>query len=268
MNNSDNASWVDSHCHLDFDTFDQDRAEVIERARRNGARALLTIGTHVHSIATIQPILETYAWIYGTVGLHPHEIQSSQQNWMHDFTHIQKQARHDKIIGIGETGLDFVQADEVVMENQRQCFDAHIQLAIEKNKPIIVHTREAEKDTNESINRGVQQGLKGVIHCFTGSLEFAQNMLDCGFYISISGIVTFKNAKNLQNIVRQLPLSRILIETDSPYLAPMPHRGQRNEPSFVCHTAAYLADLYQMTTQDVYRQTTENFFNLFFNTQA
>ena len=225
---------IDSHCHLDYAHLFNQLDDVVKRAEINQVKYLLTICTTLESFEKIRFIVEKYKNIYGTFGIHPHETKN--------FTNIDTKIilesinKSNKIIGIGETGLDYYynNSDKSI---QKKSFMTHINAAAELNIPLIVHSRNAEKETYEILKSETRNSnLKVLMHCFTGSKVFAQKLLDLNFYISLSGIITFKNATELLDVVSFLPIDKLLVETDSPYLSPLPHRGKPNEPSFIIHT--------------------------------
>ncbi|MGI9392563.1 MAG: TatD family hydrolase [Parvibaculales bacterium] len=250
--------FVDSHCHLDFPDFTEDREEVIKRAGDAKVSNMLSICTRLSDIERICKIADTYPHIYASIGVHPHEADKENNLTLEKLIGYSSQS---KVIALGETGLDFYYENSP-KEAQIQAFAVHIEAAKQTKLPLIVHTREAEQETCRQLEE--QKGeISGVIHCFTGTKELADRALALGFYISVSGIVTFKNAQNLRDVLADIPLERLLIETDAPYLAPVPYRGKRNEPAFIRHTAQCLADSKHISLEDVARATTENFFSLF-----
>ncbi len=251
---------VDSHCHLTYEGLREDIAGVLARARAAGVETFLTIATRLVDHDEIVAVTERYAQIFATVGVHPHEAERAA-----DLTAetLAARARHPRIVGIGETGLDYYY-DNAPRNAQRAAFRAHIAAAQETGLPLVVHSREAEDDTRTLLAEAVERGsLRAVIHCFTGSREFMKEMLGMGFYISISGIVTFKSAKDLQETVKAIPEDRLLLETDAPFLAPVPHRGKRCEPAFVADTARFVARLRGVDLEKLAASTTANFFRLF-----
>lgn len=251
---------VDSHCHLDFDVFDEDRQETIQRARDAGVATLVTICTHVTRFDRIRAIAEGYADIWCTVGIHPHQAEEEPVVSVEDLVSC---AAHPKVVGIGETGLDYYY-DNSPRELQKTSFRTHIAAARETGLPLIVHTRDADDDMADILEDEMGKGdFPGVLHCFSSGRRLAERALDIGFYISLSGIVTFKNAQDLRDIAKDVPADRILVETDSPFLAPIPNRGKRNEPSFVVDTAAKVAELVGMEKDELSRTSTDNFFRLF-----
>ena len=246
---------VDSHCHLDF-AAPAERPEIIARARRAGVGTLLTIATKLGEIDTVRAIAEDDPDIWCSVGVHPHEAATDKI----DKAGLVALTQHPKVIGIGETGLDF-HYDHSPRAEQAASFRSHAAAARETGLPLIVHTRGADPETIEILHEG--RLTNGVIHCFSTGRELAEKALEFGFYISLSGIVTFKNAEDLRATVRDLPLDRLLIETDAPYLAPVPLRGRPNEPAFITHTAAFVADLKGVTIEQLAAVTSANFFRLF-----
>jgi TatD DNase family protein len=251
---------VDSHCHLDFDDFGPELPDVIARARRAGVGTMLTICTKVTEFAEVRGLAEANPDIWASVGIHPHEAATQPET---DTAALVEMARHPKVVGIGETGLDFFY-DHSPRDRQEASFRAHAAASRETGLPLIVHTREADERTAAVLaEEAAEGGLSGVIHCFSSGRQLAEKALDLGFYISLSGIVTFKKAEELRAIAAEVPLDRLLVETDAPYLAPIPHRGKRNEPAFVVHTAAVVAALKGVAPEELAERTTENFFRLF-----
>ena len=252
---------VDSHCHLDFETLYKDLDGVVQRANHNKIKYLLTICTTLHSFEKIKIITDKYKNIYGTFGIHPHETKDHLNIDSNFITNKIKKSK--KIIGIGETGLDFFY-NHSDKNSQKKSFINHIEAASNLNIPLIVHTRNAEKDTLYIIKSEKKNtDLKFLIHCFTGSDTFAKKLIDMDCYISISGIVTFKKNVELKNAVSNIPLENLLVETDSPYLSPEPFRGKPNEPSFIIHTVNKLSELKNVSNEEIMRNTTNNFIKLF-----
>ena len=252
--------FIDSHCHLNYKGLVEQEREVLARARANGVQGMLNISTRESEWDAVIGLAEREPAVWASVGIHPHE--ADQHGDMTSAKLVEK-ARHPDVIGIGETGLDYYY-DYSDREQQQASFRQHIVAARESGLPIIVHTRDAEDDTARIMREEMEQGAySGVIHCFTASADFARIALDLGLYISLSGIVTFKNAKDLQEIAQTIPDDRLLIETDSPFLAPVPHRGRTCEPSFVSDTARFLAELKNIEIESLAAQTTSNFFRLF-----
>jgi TatD DNase family protein len=251
---------VDSHCHLDFPEFAADFDGVMARARDAGVGAMVTICTRLSRFDEIRAIAEARDNVWCTVGVHPHE---AAEEGVDAPSRLLELARHDKVVGFGETGLDYYY-EHSPREAQQRSFRAHIAAARQAGLPLIVHTRDADDDTVAILTEEhAKAPFTGLIHCFTSSRELAEKMLDIGFYISISGIVTFKKAEALRETVRAVPLDRLLVETDAPYLAPVPHRGKRNEPAYVAGTAACVAELKGLAPDALARATTDNFFRLF-----
>ena len=251
---------IDSHCHLDHEPLFSDLKNVIQRSKDVGIEKLLTISTSIDSFSKIKQLIHKDEIIYGTVGIHPHE---SDKNVLTSTQLVQNLIENEKIIGIGETGLDFYYNNSD-REKQISSFKEHIEASIETKSPLIVHSRNAEKETYEILNSYKNNDLKILMHCFTGSKKFAEKLLTLNSYFSASGIITFKNTIDLQNTFKFLPLDKILIETDSPFLAPVPNRGKKNEPSFIDHTAQKLADIKNISKSDLVDFTTNNFNKLFF----
>lgn len=251
---------IDSHCHLDFPELAGDETGVLARAQAAGIGGMLTISTRLDQFDRVRAIAERHDNVWCSVGVHPHEAKEEGQRTP---DRLIEAAKHPKVVGIGETGLDFFYEHSPRAE-QAESFRAHIAAARETGLPIIVHTRDADPETGDILEAEYAQGaFRGVIHCFTSGPELARRALALGFYISISGIVTFKTAEKLRATVRDLPLDRLLVETDSPYLAPIPKRGRPNEPSFVTHTAAKVAELKGVGIAELQAATTASFFRLF-----
>ncbi len=252
---------VDSHCHLDFDDFTDERAQVLARAREAGVGWMLTIGTRVTAFDGVLAIAEQAENVFCSVGIHPHEAAREPSLTAEHL--VRMAARSPKVVGFGEAGLDYYY-DHSPREDQRRVFRTHAAAAREAQLPLIVHTRDADEETLQILREEQSAGaFPGLIHCFSTGRQLAEGAIDLGMYISLSGILTFPRAETLREIVRDLPLERLLVETDSPYLAPVPRRGKRNEPAFVAHTAAKLAEIKGLSPEEVARATTENFFRLF-----
>ena len=252
---------IDSHCHLDHKTLLSDLSNVIKRSKDVGIEKLLTISTTLESFERIKKIVKIDEIIYGTIGIHPHESKDDQITT--DFI-VENFDKHPKIIGIGETGLDFFYNNS---EKDKQIFSfkQHIEAAIKTNAPLIIHSRNAEDETFDILNDYKNKNLKILMHCFTGTKEFAENLLTLNVFFSASGIITFKNSVDLQNTFKFIPLDKILIETDSPFLAPVPNRGKKNEPSFIDFTAKKLAEIRNISKNELIKSTTNNFNKLFFD---
>ncbi len=253
-------TFIDSHCHLNYKGLVEQQQDVLERARAAGVGTMLTISTRESEWDDVIGIAEREEDIWATVGIHPHEADSHAHV---DTAKLIARAQHPRVVGIGESGLDYYY-DHSDRDQQQTSFRAHIAAARETGLPIIVHTRDAEDDTAAILRDEMGKGAyPGVIHCFTASDAFAEIALDLGFYISISGIVTFKNARDLQATAARVPIERLLIETDAPFLAPVPHRGKTGEPAFVADTARFLADLRGVDVMTLATATTANFHRLF-----
>lgn len=252
--------FVDSHCHLNYKGLFEQQVDVLQRARAGGVSAMLNISTREREWDEVIGLAERENDVWASVGIHPHEADDHTGV---DAAKLIDRASHARVIGIGETGLDYYY-DHSDRQQQQASFREHIAASRTTGLPLIVHTRDAEDDTAQILTEEMGKGaFPGVIHCFTASAEFGQIALDLGFYISISGIVTFKNAKDLQDVARTIPANRLLIETDSPFLAPVPHRGKSCEPAFVANTAQFLADLREVPVQLLAQQSRENFYSLF-----
>jgi len=251
---------VDSHCHLDF-AEEAERPEIVARARRAGVKTLVTICTKLDEFPTVRAIAEADPDIWCSVGVHPHEAATEPATNVETLVGF---TRHPKVVGIGETGLDFYY-EHSPRERQAEIFRIHIAAAREAGVPVIVHTRDADPETIKILEE--ERPPSGLIHCFSTGRALAERAIELGFYISLSGIVTFKTAQELRDIVRDLPLDRILVETDAPYLAPVPLRGRRNEPAFITHTAALVAQLKGISAEELAQATTANFFRLFTKAQ-
>ena len=251
---------IDSHCHLDHEPLYSDLNNVIKRSKDIGIKKLLTISTSVESFSRVKDIVKKDDIIFGTIGIHPHEADKNDIDT--EFI-IKNLNLNKKIIGVGETGLDFYY-DNSDRNKQIKSFKLHIEAALKADIPLIIHSRNAEEETFEILNNYKDKKLKILMHCFTGSQHFAEQLLKLDAYFSASGIITFKKSIELQNTFKFLPLNRILIETDSPFLAPVPNRGKKNEPAFIDFTAAKLAEIRGIPKSELIKITTDNFDNLFF----
>ncbi len=251
---------IDSHCHLDQEPLINQISDVINRSKKAGVKKILTISTTFDSFNKILDIIKLDPIIYGTFGIHPHEVD---RNFTTTKAIVENISKNKKLIGIGETGLDFYYNNSQKVE-QINSFKSHIEAAIELNLPVIVHSRNAEKETYEILNLYKKKNPKILMHCFTGSKKFAESLLNFNILFSASGIITFKNSKELQNTFMQIPNNKLLIETDSPFLAPEPMRGKKNEPSFIKYTANKLAELKNISLENLNKILTENFNSLFF----
>ena len=251
---------VDSHCHLDYPELSRDLEGVMARARNAGVGHLLTIGTKISAFDQVLAAAERFPNVSCSVGIHPHEAGTEIAV---DAAKLIALADHPKVVAFGETGLDFYY-EHSPRDQQERSFRAHIAAARQAQMPVIVHTRDADDDMARILSEEMEQGaFTGVIHCFSSGRELADLAVKLGLYISISGIVTFKKADALRDVVKTVPLERLLVETDSPYLAPVPFRGKSNEPAYVAHTAATVAALKGVTPAELAARTTENFFALF-----
>lgn len=251
---------IDSHCHLEYEGLVEHRRDVLSRARAAGVGGFLNISTRQSEWDNVIGTAEREADVWASVGIHPHEADAHADLGM---AVLLEAAAHPKVIAIGETGLDYYY-DKSDRQVQQNLFRTHIAVARETGLPLIVHTRDAEEDTARILTEEMEKGaFPALIHCFTASAEFGRIMLNLGLTISLSGIVTFKNAKELQEIAKELPEDRILVETDAPFLAPVPHRGRTCEPSFVADTAAFVAELRGITPAQLHEVTTRNFHALF-----
>jgi TatD DNase family protein len=251
---------VDSHCHLDFPDYAGQVGDVLARARSAGVGVCVSIGTELKRFPGVKAVAEAHADVWCSVGVHPHE---SEKELLDDEAALVAEAAHPKVVGIGETGLDYYY-EHSPRQPQQANFRSHIAAARRTGLPVIVHTRDAEDDTIAILREEMAMGpFTGLIHCFTGTQKLADAALELGLYISVSGIATFKNSAALRDVIKNVPLDRLLVETDAPYLAPVPYRGKTNEPAFVVHTAALLAGLKGVNEEMLAAATTENFFRLF-----
>lgn len=251
---------VDSHCHLEFPEYADDFDGVLARAAENDVGLMLTISTRLSNFDMVRRIAEDNDNIYCSVGVHPHQSEEEEGVTVERLIEL---TDHPRVVGIGETGLDY-HYDNSPRDIQRDSFRTHIAAARETGLPLIVHTRNADADTVGILQEEMGKGsFTGLIHCFSTTRYLAEAAIEMGLYVSCAGIITFKKADDLRETVRDLPLTRLLVETDAPYLAPMPHRGKRNEPAFVAHTAEKLAEIKGVSVNDVAAATTTNFFNLF-----
>ena len=252
---------IDSHCHLDHEPLLSDLPNVLKRSKDIGIEKLLTISTSFESFSRVKELVNKDEMIYGTIGIHPHE---SSTNIISAKEIIDNLNDNQKIIGIGETGLDFYYNNSE-KDKQITSFREHIKASIKTNIPLIVHSRNAENETFEILNEYKNENIKILMHCFTGSKKFSEKLLSLNSYFSASGIITFKNSLDLQETFKSIPAENILIETDSPFLAPVPNRGKKNEPSFIDFTAAKLAEIKNISKKELIELTTNNFNKLFFN---
>ena len=261
---------VDSHCHLDFKDFDGELDEIVERAKQNAVDYMLSISVDFENFQNIHDISKRFENIWCTTGIHPNNVTKkvNDLNLKSLEETLKINLKKTKVIGLGETGLDFFREEDNRI-NQIKYFETHLMVSKETGVPVIVHTRSAESDTIKILkNLNEENKVKGLIHCFTSTKEVAEAALNQGFYISLAGIITFKNAKDIVDIVNYIPLNRLLVETDSPYLSPMPYRGKRNEPSYVKYTLQKLAEIKNISYEKMAKVTTENFFKLFSNIKS
>ncbi len=254
---------VDSHCHLDYPDYDDEGLEaIIKRAQEQGVEKFLTISTNLPVFDKVLAVAKKFPnVVYCTVGTHPHHAGEEPEM---DFSRddIIKLTHHKEVVGIGETGLDYFY-EHSLKDEQKQGLIKHIEASLETDLPLVVHTRDADEDLIDILKNTSEGKLRGVIHCFSGGKDLARAALDLGFYISVSGIITFKKTDELREAVKYVPMDRLLVETDCPFLAPVPYRGKRNEPAYVTHTAMTLSELKEITIDEVSDITTKNFFNLF-----
>jgi len=249
---------IDSHAHLEMKEFDSDREEVIQRAGSEGVDFIITVGTNLKLSSKAVALAGRYENIYATVGVHPHDVAKTDKNTFDAIKELVK--THKKIVAYGEIGLDFFR-NLSPQEKQMEVFGLQLELAKELCLPVVIHDREAHRQALETVRAsGIR---RGVFHCFSGDYEMARKCIDLGFYLSVPGVVTFDKSKTLQDVVERVPLSSLLVETDAPYLAPVPHRGQRNEPSYVVHTAKKVAQIKKISWEEVARVTSVNAMNLF-----
>lgn len=253
---------VDSHCHLNFPDLAANMPTVLQNMRDNGVAHALCIGVTLEKFPEVLAVAEAHAHIYATVGIHPDNEDVEEA----DVARLIALADHPKVVGIGETGLDYFRLTGD-LEWQRERFRTHIRAAIATGKPLVIHTRNAAEDTIRIMREEGAERCGGVMHCFTESQEVAEQAMELGFYISLSGIVTFKNAQALKEVAKSIPLDRMLVETDSPYLAPIPFRGKTNQPAYVKHVAEHVAELRGISLDEVAAATTQNFFRLFRHAQ-
>lgn len=249
---------VDSHCHLDFPEFAENFPQYLQGMQENGVGCAVCIGVNLENLPRVLALADAYPQIFASVGVHPEPIDVREPS-VADLVGL---AAHAKVIAIGETGLDYYWHKDAP-EWQRQRFRTHIRAARETGKPLVIHTRDSAVDTLRLMREEGAEEVGGIMHCFTESWEVAEAALAMGFYISFSGIVTFKNAQALKDVARRVPLDHLLVETDSPYLAPVPHRGQMNQPAYVKHVAEEIARLRGLRYEEVVTLTTANFFRLF-----
>jgi len=255
---------VDSHCHLDFPDYAGQVDRIVARAAEAGVGVCLSIGTELKKFPGVKAVAEKFPNVWCSVGVHPHE---SEKELLDDEAALIAETAHPKVVGIGETGLDYYY-EHSPRQPQQKNFRAHIAAARQTGLPVIVHTRDADDDTIDILRDEMAKGaFTGLIHCFTGTQKLADAALELGLYISVSGIATFKNSAALRDVIKTVPLERLLVETDAPFLSPVPYRGKTNEPAFVVHTAKMLAELKGVTQDTLAAATTDNFFRLFSKVQ-
>ena len=261
--------WVDSHCHLTYDEDAPFLDDILERARAADVGALISIGCRMDEFEKLRALGERYDDVFFSLGIHPHDAADTLSHISLEelLARMRAFTKHPKAVAIGETGLDYYY-DHSPREIQKTLFRAQLTLALEEDLPVIIHTRNADEDTLALLKEVGEGKLRGVLHCFSGTRELCEAGLALGLYVSASGIITFKKSDELRAIFKDVPLARLLVETDAPYLAPTPHRGKRNEPSFVSLTGHTLAELRDVTPQEMARITTQNFLSLFTKTRA
>lgn len=255
-----NLSLIDTHCHLDFPEFKEERDAVVQRARDAGVKRMITICTHASRFAGVKEVAETYDDVFCSLGVHPHH--SGEDGELVETQWLVEQSKYKKVVGLGETGLDYYYNNSPA-DVQKESFKRHIRASLETDLPLIVHTRDADADTYEILKREGQGRLRGLLHCFSSGAKLAEQAVEMGFYLSLSGIVTFKKSQELRDIVKNIPLEKILVETDAPFLAPMPHRGRTNEPAYVVHTAAAVAEVKGVSLEELGKITTANALRVF-----
>ncbi len=244
----------DTHAHLDFPRFDKDRDEVIKRAQNKDVKTIVNIGSNMTSSRNSVELSRRYENIYAVIGIHPHDADTFKLNVSKK---LNKLADNDKVVAIGEIGLDF-HYDNSPREKQKQSFRAQLRLAKKLNLPVVIHTRDADQETLNILKDEKAKDIGGIMHCFASDKKMAKEILDLGFYIAFGGLITFKNLSDLREVVKEVPLDRLLIETDSPYLTPEPHRGKRNEPAYVKFVAEKIAEIKGISVEEVAKVTTEN----------
>lgn len=254
------SKLIDTHAHLDDPRFNKDRDDVIARAKGGGLKYIINIGCwNGEGFSSVLDMVDRYPLLYASLGVHPHDAKEANVD---TFTSIKELAQHPKVIAIGETGLDY-HYDHSTKDVQRDVFMRHIHLARQLNLPLIIHSREAQKDTMDILKEEGAQTIGGVFHCFSGSYKMAKECLDRGFYLSFTGVVTFQNARNVLEVVKNVPIERIMVETDCPYLSPEPYRGKRNEPTYLVEVVRKVAEIKGLSFEDVARVTTLNALELF-----
>lgn len=255
--------WVDSHCHLDFPDFTEEGVEtLIDRARLNRVGAMLTISTHTARIDRYTALADRFPNVWTTIGVHPLQAHEDGERDITAAELIKMANSHPKIVAIGECGLDYHYQRET-KDIQQKVFREQIEASLETGLPLIIHARDADEDMISILSDYADRGIKGVMHCFSSGKELADYAVKIGFYVSFSGILTFPKATEIHEICQSIPLERLLVETDAPYLAPIPYRGKRNEPAYVSHTGRFLSSLHKIDEAEAINHTTSNFYNLF-----
>jgi TatD DNase family protein len=250
---------IDSHAHLDMKDFKDDLDEVLKRALEAGLKRIITIGIDLQSSKKAVELAHQYEYIFSTVGFHPHDADKLNTNQLHELRTL---ASNPKVVAWGEIGLDFFR-NYSPHQKQISAFEQQLDLAVDLTLPVIIHNRDAHQETYDILKKREDKGLRGVIHCFSGDYDLAMRFIDMGYYISIPGTVTYKKALKIQDVAVRIPLDRMLVETDAPYLTPIPKRGKRNEPAFVAYTAKKIAELRNMDFEAFALQTSENARRLF-----
>jgi len=250
---------IDSHAHLDMKQFESDRDQVIDRAISADVQRIITVGIDIKSSRNAVKLTQLYPSVFATIGIHPHNADNANKN---DLEQIALIAQHNKIIAIGEIGLDFFR-NRSARKNQIEVFSQQLAVAISLDLPVVIHDREAHTETVNILSSLKRDVLHGMIHCFSGDYKLAKTFINMGYYISIPGTVTFNNASQIQDVARRVPLNRLLLETDAPFLAPIPYRGKRNEPSHIIHTAQKIAKLRGISFEEISYQTSKNVCELF-----
>jgi len=253
------VSLIDSHCHLDMDAFQQDLEAVLDRAADAGVTTVITIGIDYQSSDKAVTLAQQHEPVYATIGIHPHDAEQATE---HDLTRIAQLAGQDKVVGYGEIGLDYAKL-YAPKRRQKEIFHEQLELAKQLNLPVIIHDRDAHQDTLEILRQHAPYPRGGILHCFSGDLTFAEKIIELGFYISIPGIVTFTNASVLQEVAAKIPLANMLLETDGPFLAPVPFRGKRNEPAYLRYTAEKIAELRTIPLSELADATRTNTCEIF-----
>jgi len=257
---------VDSHCHLDFPDFDGERDEILARARERGVERFLTISTRVRQFDRLRALTDAHDDVFASIGTHPHNAAEEPDVTVEDLVRIAE--AEPKVVAIGEAGLDY-HYDKSPREEQARGFRRHIEAARRTGLPLVIHAREADEDIASILEEEMEKGrFTAVLHCFSSGADLARRGLAIGLYVSFSGIATFRSAEAIRDVAREVPLERMLVETDAPYLAPQPHRGRRNEPAYVADTAAILADATGVERERLAEATTENFYRLFWKVAA